>query len=479
MKIKINRQLAGVEDLAWGTGTVIQQRAGELVEITEINAGNMPFDESLSLKEALDTKYAEVEKVGQNIEVVTQVAENIINVNLIGDNIDSVITTAREIVAIVNVHLNMTDITLMAEHTGHLEIIGNDLVEQGTKYIHDLGSITEEVEIPQKGKSDIITVSDNIHHVKHVSENMEDVNHVSEQMTSVNIVGEDLMHLGFGRTLDAGYVKDPVEETPSGISYIETVAANIDSVVIDAENIEDIIKVAESIDKVNLTGDNIASVDIIGRDLSLTGLAYIVDCGEVNDPVITPPQTQSNIVEVAENIDDVNAVALHINGVIAIAEDLANGQIGSKIDGGLIVDPVDYTNLGQSNIEIVATNISDIITCGQNIQIIIDGYNAAQLAIQAEIMAEKWAEEDFNVEVEPGKYSAKHWATVASTIVGNGVIDDSMQGLATTYSSDKIVNLIGASTTDVLRISNPDEGTLAMYNNGQWEAVDVLDLGII
>lgn len=479
MKIKVNRQLAGVEDIAWGTGQVEQLRGGEKVLITEINAGNLPFDESATLKETLDTRYPSVAIVAENIENVGLVGNNITDVNLIGDNIEAVKTTAREILSIVDVHLNMSDVTLTAQHSRHLEIIGNDLVEQGTMYIHDLGSITEPVQTPAKGKSDISTVANSIDNVDTVSDNIDDVNIIATHIDSVNMVGEDLMQVGLGHTLDGGLITEPVDNTPAGISYIETVTNDIDSVVIDAENIDAIITVANNIDNVNLTGNNIDSVDIIGRDLSLSGFAYMMDCGAVDDPVTVVPQTISNIVTVADNIEDINVVALHIDGVTAIADDLATGTIGSKIDGGLITDPVDTSSAGESNIEKVAANIADIIVCGQNIQTIIDGYNAAQLAIAAEVNAHKWAEEDFNVEVEPGAYSAKHWATVASTIVGAGVIDDSVIGLATTYSSTKITNLLSSAVTNMVQISSPTDGSIAMFKSGVWVAVTELDLGTL
>ena len=486
MKIKINRQLAGVEDIAWGTGTVDQLRGGKTVTITEINAGNMPFDESLTLKEALDTRYPEIAAVGENIAIVTTVGENILNVNIVGGSIEDVNTVAREILSIVDVHLNMPNVMLTAQHSEHIEIIGNDLVEQGTMYIHDLGSITEPVETPAKGKSDITTVANSIDHVDTVSENIDDVNIIATHIDNVNMVGEDLMMVGVGHNLDGGLITDPIDHTPGGISNIETVSTNIDSVIIDAENIDSIIAVAESIDNVDNVGDNISDVITIGNDLSLSGFAYMMDCGAVDDPVVVVPQTQSNIVTVADNMEDINTVALHMLGIMAVTDDLASGTINNAIDGGLITDPVDSSSTGTSYIETVATNMADITLVGQNIQTIIDGYNAAVLAIAAKDdaiaarnKAEKWAEENFNVEVETGQYSAKHWATVASNIVGSGVIDDSIIGLATTYSSDKILDEIGIATTDMVQISSPTENTIAVYKDGSWQAVEEFDLGQI
>lgn len=53
MKVNINRQAAGLEDLLFGVGTVEQIRQGTVVTVTKINANNLPFNETQSLAEAL------------------------------------------------------------------------------------------------------------------------------------------------------------------------------------------------------------------------------------------------------------------------------------------------------------------------------------------------------------------------------------------------------------------------------------------
>lgn len=114
-KIVINRQPLGVEDLAFGNSTVEQIRGGSSVYVTEINASNMPFNESSTLKEALDTRYAYIELVGSDLSKqfsfvndlgsitdpveddtgdassIITVANNIANINIVADNIDAII----------------------------------------------------------------------------------------------------------------------------------------------------------------------------------------------------------------------------------------------------------------------------------------------------------------------------------------------------------------------------------------------------
>ena len=43
--IEVNRQLAGVEDILWGVGKATQIRGGKEVEVTMVNAADIPFDE--------------------------------------------------------------------------------------------------------------------------------------------------------------------------------------------------------------------------------------------------------------------------------------------------------------------------------------------------------------------------------------------------------------------------------------------------
>ena len=63
MNIEINRQLLGLEDLAIGIGTVVQTRSGEEVDITKINADNIPYDADTSIKEKIDNFSAILQEV--------------------------------------------------------------------------------------------------------------------------------------------------------------------------------------------------------------------------------------------------------------------------------------------------------------------------------------------------------------------------------------------------------------------------------
>jgi hypothetical protein len=67
--------LAGLEDLLFGVGTVEQSRQGETVEVTRINAGNLPFDETQTLAEVLEATQPLVDSVDALLEIYDNLAE--------------------------------------------------------------------------------------------------------------------------------------------------------------------------------------------------------------------------------------------------------------------------------------------------------------------------------------------------------------------------------------------------------------------
>ncbi|MCI4437399.1 MAG: hypothetical protein JHC33_11390 [Ignisphaera sp.] len=48
------KQLAGAEDLMFGTGTTSQVREGQTVTLSLINADTIPYDSTRSVKDVLD-----------------------------------------------------------------------------------------------------------------------------------------------------------------------------------------------------------------------------------------------------------------------------------------------------------------------------------------------------------------------------------------------------------------------------------------
>ena len=109
------------------------------------------------------------------------------------------------------------------------------------------------------------------------------------------------------------------------LDEVQIVSDNIDSVIAVA-NIADILEdnetaivnVGNDIVNVNAVANNLGSVNLVGLDLNgafESGVIY--DFGAITDEPVGPaPVSDSNIVTVADNIDDVNTVAQNIQAVL-------------------------------------------------------------------------------------------------------------------------------------------------------------------
>jgi hypothetical protein len=146
MTININRQLLGVEDFLFGEGTVTQTRGGQSVSITKINAKNLPFDETQTLFQYLDS--LDLTALADNINNINAVGSDLLSNNYIsivaasllsGDlstisgaipTMESILTNIASINTISN-DLNGDDtigIVAQAKLDGHLDNITNNLL---------------------------------------------------------------------------------------------------------------------------------------------------------------------------------------------------------------------------------------------------------------------------------------------------------------------------------------------------------------
>jgi hypothetical protein len=118
-----------------------------------------------------------------------------------------------------------------------------------------------------------------------------------------------------------GYVDVATTAINSYLDEIDIVADNIAAVIEVADigptivdNLEDIVEVSSNISNVNAVAGNIGSIELVGLDLNgqfQSGVIY--DFGLITDSPVGPaPETDSSIVIVANNITDVNTVALNI-----------------------------------------------------------------------------------------------------------------------------------------------------------------------
>ena len=406
--VGINRELSSQFD-------AVKLVAGSIDDVERVSAaiedGSLEAANSMAGSiQAIGANIIEVTAVGANIDDVITVAgdlsnvdivaTNIVNVNAVGPIAADVSVVASEIAAVVAVADvdNMADIKRVADD---LNAIDDNMRADITIVAGDLNlGVNSNVVTVSQNIDDVVVVADNIYDVVTVSQNVTSVVTNSDNIGDIIVVATDLTMSGWSSLLDAGSIIEDVESAPTGVSLIETVATNIDEVVLVGTSIGDVITVAGSIDAVE------------------TNAANIVDI---------------------QNAEENAASALSsANIASAKASEASASATAASTQAGIATTKANEAS----------TSAAAAATSADN-------------ALASENKAEKWAEEAEDVEVEAGKYSAKHWALKAeefsSGTASNIAYDNVTSGLTATNVQDALDEIVDEINTPV--------GTVGTYRS--------------
>lgn len=236
-------------------------------------------------------------------------------------------------------------------------------------------------------------------------------------------------------------IKNEIKTVSSNASSVITVSDNIESIKSVKTNLADVTVVKNNIGNVNIVADNIDNVNTVA--LNTTNI-NLVKNNTTN--INTVAGNNSNISVVSNNISNVNTVA------------------GNNTNINIVKDNV-------SNMATVVNNITAIQNAQANSSVVItkaqEASESATIASNSVTKAYQWAENPLNVEVEGGKYSAKHWANKAMEFSGFG---DFMALLYTKVESDsRFVHLEGSENingtknfTGKVQVVTPTDNTDAV-----------------
>lgn len=190
--------------------------------------------------------------------------------------------------------------------------------------------------------------------------------------------------------------------------------------------------------------------------------------GEVNDTLKILPSlaliTKSDIdkiVVVGETKDKVVTVSENINSVATVSNNMASVNIVSDgiVNVNTVVSSIANINTVASNavgLNYIVSNMPEILLADDNAAIATTKASEASISasnsLDSENKAEKWANELEDVAVEPGKYSAMHWANKANSIVN--VVNDQVTNTTNTYSSSKVQSMHDAQATAIANLAS-------------------------
>ena len=137
MNVNINRQKLGLEDIAFGTGTQTQVRGGVTGIITEINAANLPFDETKSLQDVYNLLLPAKEDLAIVVDNLAEILNSENNSIIATDKAAEALTSAAEALASAQEALAVKDAVIagLIDNT----VAGLDNTYSGSKIqnLHD------------------------------------------------------------------------------------------------------------------------------------------------------------------------------------------------------------------------------------------------------------------------------------------------------------------------------------------------------
>lgn len=345
-----------------------------------------------------------------------------------GKVIDVQVATSEE--ALTNLG-SVSNVDIVSASITNVNTVANNINEVVT-----VGTNIDVIINNEAGMANIATVAGSIGSVNTVATSIANVNSVASNATNINAVN-------------------------SNSTNINTVATNNTNVTTVANNITKVVSVSNDIANIDTTVNNIGNIAIVASDLS-NDYVYIEDNGSITSPVASTVGT-SHITTVAEDITNINTVALNIANINSVNSNATN--INSVV-----------TNIVPNLTEILQadTNASNALTSANSAASSASSAStSATNASNSSILASKWASENKNVIVADGKYSAYHWAQIASDIVGSGIIDDTTPSTLKVYSSSKVTTSLPKVGFDTTNLVAPSAGQAAWNNT---EAT--LDIGL-
>ena len=136
-QINLNRQLLGIEDLLFGFGQVTQNRAGQSVNITKINVGSLPFDETQSLLQwtqnvnlaELGAMTTELQALYNSLDALNNLEDNLVALNILAQAINCLNNLCNNLTKLQNIDINMTKLQNIDTNITKLQNIDTNMTK--------------------------------------------------------------------------------------------------------------------------------------------------------------------------------------------------------------------------------------------------------------------------------------------------------------------------------------------------------------
>ena len=311
------------------------------------------------------------------------------SVKIVADSISDVSAVASGIPAVVNISPHLSDIATVSGSIANVNAVGTNISAVTAVYLNEVN---------------VSTVANNISEVVAAGAGIADIEIVAKDLEGTALYSVDL-----------GSIADPVETdiAPSD-SYIRDVAENMGNItVLATEVIPNIAEILQADDNAAIAASKAGEASVYRNE----ALGFRDESEVFKNTATTQAQIATTKADEA-NASEVSASASAQSASVS-ASTATNKAMEAEVSAENAATSEANTAVSESNAatsEVNAAN-SEAVSVLKAVEASNSAdasANSATSALASENKASLWAEEVTDVEVETGKYSARHWAEKAS-----------------------------------------------------------------
>lgn len=342
------------------------------------------------------------------IEAKTAIQTMLVTLQPLIDELNTVLAVGGKLDEIEAVEAKLTELTAIYNKLSVLQALYDDLAEFNALY----ASLSELLAVHTNlGK--ITNVEAALASIAAVEAKLTELQAVYAKLAEIETVADNIVALAAIHTELA-----KLTELHSNLAKLTTVYNNLSAIG----------EVADSIDNLNHLAASLTNLNTLAASLTnLNALAGSLD--ELN----TLHSNLSALLTVEDNLTAINAVNDALTNINTAATNIAAINTASTNIAAIIAAPTHASTATDAAAAAVVTK-GQVEDLKGNVETLKSDTNTLKLAAEtakenaatsevnsanSKAKAAKWAEEEEDIEVETGKYSAKHWAKKAELYYQN------------------------------------------------------------
>ena len=348
---------------------------------------------------------------------------------------------------LLNVNTNISEIVAINDNIEYVISVNNNM-----NNINTILSNMDTIENVISSINEISNINTNIGQIHTVYENIDSILIDANNISNINIVSSDL----YGRLLlnayDAGNIHDPIDTEDLGSSSIVNVSDNINAII----NINN--SIVPNINEILLADNNAIIATTKASEANTSASNAMISetnasASEAN-ALVSETNAFNSSVSALTSASNANSSELIATAKASEASASATIAIAKASESSLSANSASASALSASESELSALSSSNTATASKDIAVAkannasISAFNAATSeansltysqnslasannsqnsasvsvakaseAYSSATKSYEWANKAKDLEVEPGLYSAKHWASVAEDFV--------------------------------------------------------------